>query len=50
VRLPGGRGLFCACESGIPAAAILSASGLLPGPYVTIDPAAEVTLTMWSRP
>ena len=50
VRLPGGRGLFRACEAGVPAAAILAGGGLAPGPAEVIDPAAAVTLTIWSRP
>ncbi len=47
VRLPGGRGLFAACETGVPAAAVLRAAGLEPGETRTIDPIANVTLTLW---
>lgn len=50
VRLPGGRGLFSACERGVPAGELLSAGGLVAGPPAVIDPAAGVTLTIWTRP
>ncbi len=50
VRLPAGRGLFAACESGVPAASILAAGGLFAGEEIPIDPEAEVTLTVWRRP
>ena len=50
VHLPGGRGLFAACERGVPAAAILSAGGLVEGDAEAIDPGADVTLTVWRRP
>jgi hypothetical protein len=47
VRLPGGRGLFAACEAGVPAADILAAGGLRPGAEDMIDPAAAVGVTVW---
>jgi hypothetical protein len=50
VRLPGGRGLFEACERGVPAAAVLTAYGLVADDDVLIDPEAEVTRTIWRRP
>lgn len=50
VRLPGGRGLFAACEAGVPAEAVLSAGGLVPDPPVVLDAEAEVELTVWRRP
>jgi hypothetical protein len=50
VRLPDGRGLFEACERGVPAAAVLTAYGLVADDDVLIDPEAEVTLTTWRRP
>ena len=50
VRLPGGRGLFAACEAGTPAGDMLSGGGLVPGPSEMIDPAARVSLTIWRRP
>lgn len=50
LQLPGGRGLFRACEDGVPAAEILSNGGLIEGREEMLDPAADVTLTVWSRP
>lgn len=49
VQLPGGRGLFAACERGAAVADILSAGGLVADPAAMIDPAAEVSLTVWRR-
>lgn len=50
VGLPGGRGLFAACEQGVPAEEVLSAGGLVADPPVLLDAAAEVELTVWRRP
>ncbi len=50
VHLPGGRGLFAACERGVPASSVLLSWGLVAGDDVLIDPEAEVTLTIWQRP
>lgn len=50
VRLPGGRGLFAACEAGTRAEDVLAHAGLVPAAQETIDPAAGVTRTIWSRP
>ncbi len=50
VRLPGGRGLFQACERGVPAELILAAGGLVASQETLLDPQAEVTLTLWNRP
>ena len=47
VTLPGGRGLFSVCESGISAEAALAAGGLRPEETQVIDAAARVTLTVW---
>lgn len=47
VRLPGGRGLFAACDRGARAASVLAAAGLMPEAARTIDAAADVTLTVW---
>ena len=47
VRLPGGRGLFAACERGAAAEDVLRAAGLRPGEKLEIDAAARVTLTVW---
>lgn len=49
-RLPGGRGLFEACERGVPAASVLSAFGLVADDDVLIDREAEVALAIWRRP
>jgi hypothetical protein len=51
VRLPGGRGLFKACEErGVPAETLLAGAGLVAGPEEVLDPEADVTLTIWQRP
>ncbi len=47
VVLRGGRGLFEACEAGIPASRVLRQAGLKAGETVTIDPVARITLTIW---
>ena len=49
VTLPGGRGLFAACETGTAADAVLAAGGLHPAQSRTIDAAANVDLTVWRR-
>ena len=49
VRLPDGRGLFAACERGVPAESILLAGGLVADGETLLDPEAEVTLTIWRR-
>ena len=50
VLLPGGRGLFRACEAGRPAEDLLDAAGLRAGPTTPIDEAAGVTLAVWRLP
>ncbi len=50
LRLPGGRGLFGACEAGVPATSILSSGGLVVEEERVLDAEADVTLTIWSRP
>jgi hypothetical protein len=47
VSLPGGRGVFSACEQGETAEALLARAGLKPEPTRTIDAAVGVTLTVW---
>lgn len=47
VSLPGGRGLFAACEAGASAESVLMKAGLSAGPRVEIDVAARVSLTLW---
>jgi hypothetical protein len=49
-RLPGGRGLFKACEQGIPAAAVLAEGGLVAGEQTWLDEKAGVSLVVWRRP
>ena len=49
VALPGGRGLFAACEQGVPAEQVLRGAGLQAGETATIDLAARVELTVWRR-
>jgi hypothetical protein len=50
LALPGGRGLFEACEAGVSAVRILHDAGLTAGETLAIDPAARVTLTIWRTP
>jgi hypothetical protein len=47
--LPGGRGLFAACESGTPAERVLAQGALVPGATCWLDEAAAVSLTVWRR-
>ena len=47
VVLAGGRGLFEACERGVPAEQILSRAGLRAGETIAIDGTARVELTVW---
>lgn len=49
-RLPGGRGLFAACEKGQPAEAILAAGGLEARSRRWLDEGAGVSLTLWTKP
>ena len=49
VILGAGRALFSACERGLTAAAVLAGAGLRAGALQKLDPAADVTLTMWRR-
>jgi hypothetical protein len=49
VGLPGGRGVFSACERGETAEALLARAGLKPEPTRTIDAVEGVTLTVWRR-
>ncbi len=50
VILPDGRGLFAACEAGVPAEAVLAGGGLSVTSETLIDPVPRVTLTVWGRP
>jgi dihydrofolate reductase len=49
VRLPAGRRLFAACESGQSAESVLRGAGLIAGPTQAIDAGAGVTLTLWRQ-
>ena len=49
VSLPGGRGVFSACEHGVSAETLLARAGLQPEPTETIDAIEAVTLTVWRR-
>lgn len=49
-RLPGGRGLFRACESGIAAEDLLHAAGLVVGPPIWLDEPARVSLRVFRAP
>ncbi len=50
VALPGGRGMFSACETGTPVARLLSAGGLVAAAPVWLDAPAGISLTLWQRP
>lgn len=47
--LPGGRGLFSACEAGVAAETILAQGGLMPDPALWLDEPARVSLVVWRR-
>lgn len=47
VSLPGGVGVFAACERGVSAEDVLSGAGLVPAGYEVLDAAASVTVTVW---
>lgn len=47
-RLPGGVALFSACDQGLSAEAVLAKSGLTPSERRVLDPAAPVSLTVWT--
>ncbi|MHB2166177.1 hypothetical protein [Alsobacter sp. R-9] len=49
VTVPGGRGVFAAVERGTGAEALLGAHGLAATPPVSIDAAAAIDLTVWTR-
>ena len=49
VSLPGGRGLFAACEAGRSAQALLAGAGLRAGPRIEMDAAARVSLVVWRK-
>jgi len=47
VTLAQGVGVFSACERGVGAEEVLAGAGLLPAEYEVLDPAANVTVTVW---
>ena len=49
VKLPGGRSVFSACDSGITAAAVLEQDGLSLNKTIPLDPAHGVEMTVWRR-
>ncbi len=49
VALPGGRGLFSACEAGMSAEDVLASGGLVAGPTQWLDEPARVSLVVWAR-
>ncbi len=50
VLIPDGVPLFSSVLGGHSAKAVLAGNGLIPGPYEALDPAANVSLTVWRRP
>jgi hypothetical protein len=48
--IPDGRGLFRACESGVPADAVLRAGGLVPESRRWLDEPQQVSLAVWRQP
>ena len=49
VKLPGGRAVFSACDTGVPAATVLDQHGLAPAKQIPLDPAHGVEMTIWRR-
>ena len=47
VKLPGGRAIFSACDTGLTAEAVLSRAGLRPSEKIALDPEHGVTMTIW---
>jgi hypothetical protein len=47
-RIPGGVALFSPCDQGLTAEAVLARSGMAPGQRQVLDPAAPVSLTVWT--
>ena len=50
VTLPGGRGVFSACEAGAPAETVLTQGGLSLSETIPLDPAQGVEMNIWRRP
>jgi dihydrofolate reductase len=49
VKLPGGRGVFAACDRGVPAETVLGAAGLAVSETIPLDPAHGVTMNVLRR-
>ena len=47
VKLPGGRGIFSACDAGLSAEAVLAKAGLRATEKIPLDPEHGVDLTVW---
>ncbi len=49
VKLPGGRGVFSACEAGVAAETLLAEGGLSLSERIALDPAHGVEMNIWRR-
>lgn len=49
VKLPGGRAVFSACDSGLSAEAVLARAGLLLSATIALDPQHGVEMNIWRR-
>jgi hypothetical protein len=47
VKLPGGRAVFSACDTGLAAEAVLAAAGLGASEKIPLDPEHGVAMTVW---
>jgi hypothetical protein len=49
VKLPGGRSVFSACDTGVTAVTVLEQHGLSLSKTIPLDPAHDVEMTIWRR-
>jgi hypothetical protein len=49
VKLPGGRSVFSACDTGTTAASVLERHGLSLSKTMSLDPKHNIELTIWRR-
>ena len=49
VKLPGGRAIFSACDTGLSAEAVLARAGLRLSEKIPLDPEHGVDMTIWRR-
>ncbi len=49
IKLPGGRSVFSACDTGVSAATVLEQHGLGLSDTIPLDPAHNVEMTIWRR-